>query len=133
MNVMFDDIIRNLEEWSQEQNLIEKAIECCKASLQNCSIEEAELFSTMNTGAGVLRGRQIDDIQLHFDKQSLVFKHGVLSCPYIDTQIGLYVADPKGLYFRDLEPIGIYRLIVTLDGEIDDDYLVLDDELREQE
>jgi hypothetical protein len=56
-----------------------------------------------------------------------------LAAPYIDTQIALYVADPKGAYYKDLKPIGTYRLIVTLDGEIDDDYLVLDDELQEQE
>lgn len=87
----------------------------------------------MNTGADVLRGRRPNDIQLHFDNQSLVFKHGVLSYPYIDVQIGLYVADPKGIYFRDLEPIGTYRLIVMLDGEIDDNYLVLDEMFHEQE
>jgi len=133
MNIMFDDIIRNLEEWAQEQNLIEKAIESCKVSIRNCATEETELFPTMNTGTDVLRGRRINDIQLHFDKQSLVFKHGVSSYPFIDTQIGLYVADPTGVYFRDLEPIGTYRLIAAVDGEMDGDYLVLDDELRAQE
>jgi hypothetical protein len=45
----------------------------------------------------------------------------------------LYLADPKDIYFRDLEPIGTYRLIAMLDGEIVDDYLVLGEALHEQE
>jgi len=132
MNSMFDDIIRNLEEWSGEQNLIEHAIESCKISLQTCADEEAELFPTMNTGTDVLRGHKLGDIQLHFTKQSLVFRHGILSYPYIETVIGLYVAKPNSSYFRDLEPIGTYRLIVKVDGEVDDDCLVLDEDLKEQ-
>jgi predicted thioredoxin/glutaredoxin len=125
---VFDDIIRNIEQWSQENNLISKAIESCKISLHNCAAEEAELFQTMNTSTDILGRWKINDIQLHFDKQSLVFKHGILSYPYVDIQIGLYVADPKGFYFRALKPIGTYRFIVTLDGEVDDDYLVMDEE-----
>ena len=98
--------------------------------MQNCPNNEAELFPTQNTGADVLRGRKLSDIKLHFDKQSLMFKHDILSYPYIDMQIGLYVDDPKGFYFRDLEPVGTYRLITTLDDKVDDDYLMLDDELE---
>jgi hypothetical protein len=129
---MFKDIIRNIETWSEEQNLVDKAIESCKVSLYNCAVEEAELFPMMDTNVDILNGWKISDIQLNFDKQSLVFKHGILSYPYIDTQIGLYVSDQKGSYFRDLKLIGTYRHIVTLDGEVDDDYLVLDDDLKKQ-
>jgi hypothetical protein len=133
MTDMFEETIQNLEQWSQQQKLIELALESCKVSLKNCAIEEAELFPTQNTGADVLRGHKLSDIQLHFDKQSLVFKHDILSYPYVEIQIGLYVADATGVYLRDLEPIGDYNLIVKLDGEIDDDYLVLSGQLREKE
>lgn len=128
---MFKDIIRKLEAWSEEQNLVDKAIESCKVSLYNCAVEEAELFPMMDTSVDILNGWKISDIQLNFDKQSLIFKHGILSYPYIDTQIGLYVSAQEG-YFRGLKLIGTYRRIVTLDGKVDDDYLVLDDELKKQ-
>jgi hypothetical protein len=41
---MFDDIIQNLEKWSQEQNLIEKTFESCQFFLQNSAANDAELF-----------------------------------------------------------------------------------------
>jgi hypothetical protein len=108
-----------------------KTIQSCKVSLHNCAIEEAELFPTTNIEIDVLKGHKLSDIKLHFDKQSLVFKHGVLSYPYVSVQIGLYIADPKGIHFCNLKLIGTYRLIVMLDGEIVDDYLVLDEVLHE--
>ena len=76
---------------------------------------------------GIVDQWKLSDIQLIFDKQSLVFKSDVLLYPYVDTQIGLYVAaDSKG-WLRDLIPIGTYRLITALDGEVVDDYLQMDD------
>ena len=76
-------------------------------------------------GLKPLHGWDMEFIQLHVDKRSLVFNHGMLSYPYMDTQIGLYVEDPS--YHKNLKPIGHYRLITTLDGKIDDDYFVLEE------
>lgn len=130
---MLEGIIKSLDEWSREHELLEQAIESCKISLRNCAIEEAESFPTHNTGIDILRGRKLSDIELIFDKQSLVFRNNMFNHPCIDTQIGLYVADSKSIYFRDLKPIGTYRLITRLDLEVDEDYLVLDDELKAQQ
>ena len=66
------------------------------------------------------------DIQIVFERCTLVFDHGMLSHPFVETRLGLYVPDPSGLYFRGLRPIGHYRLITLLDGTDEDDYLVLD-------
>lgn len=112
---MFVDIIQTLEQWSGEQKLIEKAIDGCKVFMQNAALDDAEHFPEGNTGVDILRGRKLSDIQLHFEHQALVFKNANLSYPYFDIQIGLYVTDPTGLYYRDLEPIGTYRLIVGME------------------
>ncbi len=66
------------------------------------------------------------DIQVVFERCSLVFDHGILSYPFLETRLGLYVADPSGLCFRGLRPVGHYRLITLLDGTEDDDYFVLE-------
>ncbi len=112
-------LIEELQEWSKSSGLIEKAIAGGKVFLEN-SMEEDEKLG--------LTGRwQLSDIQLIFDKQSLVFKSDTLDYPYVDTQIGLYIPDDRKVWFRDLMPIGTYRLITALDGEVMDDYLQMDD------
>jgi len=68
------------------------------------------------------------DIQVVFERCALVFDHGILSYPFVETRLGLYVDDPSGVYFRGLRPIGHYRLITMLDGTADDDYFVLDEQ-----
>ncbi len=112
-------LIEELREWSHNSSLIEKAIEGGKVSLEN-SIEEDKRL-------GLIGRRHLSDIQLRFDKQSLVFKSDTIDYPYVDTQIGLYVAADRKGWFRDLIPVGTYRLITALDGEVMDDYLELDD------
>lgn len=112
-------LIEELQEWSQSSGLIEKAIECGKVFLENTIKEDEEL--------GFAGPWKLTDIQLIFDKQSLVFKNDILSYPYVDTQIGLYVAADSKAWFRDLMPIGKYHLITALDGEVLDDYLQMDD------
>ena len=64
-----------------------------------------------------------------FERCALAFDHGVLSYPFVETRLGLYVSDPFGVYFRGgLRPVGHYRLITLLDGTADDDYFVLDEQ-----
>lgn len=114
-----EDIIKQLRDWSEERSLIEEAYEYCRTSLENNEQEDKE--------AGLTARWLLGDIQLHFDKQSLVFKHGIFSHPFVDTQIGLYVAAENKGWLRDIQPIGRYRLITSLDGQVEDDYLIFDD------
>jgi len=79
---------------------------------------------------GDLGGLSPGDIQVVFERCALVFDHGVLSYPFVETRLGMYVADPSGVYFRGLRPVGHYRLITLLDGTADDDYFVLDEPRR---
>lgn len=120
-NLILLDVLKQLEELSRNQKLIEQALESCKKSLDSCFKEDEEM------GFKPLKGWRLEEIKMVFEKQSLVFKHGILSYPYIDTQIGLYVDDSTKIYWNDLCPIGCYRLITHLEGEVDDDYLVLDE------
>ena len=114
-----EDIVKQLQEWTEEQGLVKEAFEGCCTFLRNNERDDKE--------AGLNTRWNLSDIQLHFDKQSLVFKHGVFSHPFVDTQIGLYVAAESKGWFRDLQPIGRYRFITSLDGQVEDDYLVFDD------
>jgi len=114
-----EDIVKQLQDWSKEQSLVEQAFKYCRTSLENNKREDKE--------AGLTARWKLSDIQLHFDKQSLVFKHRVFSHPFVDTQIGLYVAAESKGWFRDLQPIGRYRLITSPDGQVEDDYLIFDD------
>ncbi len=71
-------------------------------------------------------GQSIADSGVVFERCALVFDHGVLGYPFVETRLGFYVADPSGLYFRGLRPVGHYQLITLLDGTDDDNYFVLD-------
>ncbi len=128
-NIMFDIIIQNLEKWSQEHKLIERSLKNCLISLHDAAIEEAKLFPTFNASVDMISGWKLSEIKLEFENQSLIFKHGILNYPFIITQIGLYIEEPRSYYFRGAKPIGTYKLIATLDGEVDDTYLIVNDRL----
>lgn len=74
---------------------------------------------------GDLGGLSPADLQIVFRRCVLAFDHGILSYPFVETALDLCVADPTGVYFRGLRPVGSYRLITLLDGTVDDDYFVL--------
>jgi hypothetical protein len=96
---------------------VNRAIKLCHESIEACKKEDVKVRETP------LNGFELAEIIPRFDKQSLVFSHDVLDYPYIETQIGLYIKDSLLGQFRNLIPIGTYRLITTLDGMVDDDYL----------
>ena len=99
----------------RDQDLRRRAEETCWAWLRS-AFEE-----------GDLSGLSPEDVRIEFERCALIFDHGQLDHPFVETRLGLYVTDPTGVHFRDLRPIGHYRLITLLDGTDDDDYFVLDD------
>jgi len=90
-----------------------------EASCRECVLSAA--------AEGDLAGLILEDVQAIFDWSALVFDHGILSHPFVETRFGMYVADPVGHWFRGLRPIGHYRFITRLDGEVEDDYFILDE------
>lgn len=97
-------IISNLVEFAREQHLIEQTLDNCLKFLTNEFNEN-----------GLPHQWKPSDIEMRFRSHSLVFESGLLSYSYISTMLDLYVND------RD---VGDYSLIIGLDGELVDDYLV---------
>lgn len=111
-------VAAELWDWSSQHDLVKVAIASARVSLHNYAQEE--------TAAGLKPALDYEQLLLEFDKQSLVFKSGILSYVYIDTQIGLYLRDEAGVHFRGLKPVGYYRLITLPNGRVENDYLVFD-------
>ncbi|MDR3025887.1 hypothetical protein [Chryseobacterium sp.] len=73
----------------------------------------------------LIGGFEPDEITLQFDGyQYLINKR--YSGPIIRTKIGLYVKNE--IYLGDLEPIGYYELETDLDGEVQDDWFIIERE-----
>ncbi len=116
--------VEYLNSYAAEQNLISQARAGCDLALHNCEQEDKAL------GIRPLRGWRREVILIRFIKHALVFKYEGHSLPYIETVLELYVESPKrrsaSIPFE--WPIGYYRLITMLDGRVDDDYLVLEND-----
>ena len=97
-------IVDHLAAFAREQKLVARSLEGCSLLLRN----EAK---------GNRLPRRLDPaaVKMNFRSHSLTFESGMLSFPYISTQLDLYV---------ETEEIGWYKLVVRLDGENEDDYLV---------
>jgi hypothetical protein len=97
-------ILRFLSELASQQHLLERAIEGCDAWFQD---EES----------GLIAGWSSQELIKEFSEHSLTFQHR-WGWVYLCTELRLQ--DSSG------QEVGSYRLITTLDGETNDDYLVFD-------
>jgi len=69
--MLLEAAVERLQEWSQPHNLIEEALQSCQVALKNNEQDDKEV--------GLVSRWELSDIQLRFDKQSLVFKDDILS------------------------------------------------------
>lgn len=97
-------ILRFLSDLISQQGLLKRAIEGCEACFQN---EEG----------GLIAGWSSQELTKEFLAHSITFKH---RWGWVNLYTELRLKDPSG------QEVGSYRLITTLDGEPDDDYLVFD-------
>jgi hypothetical protein len=97
---IFQDPITLLSQHTEQHDLINRAIKRCRQWLINES-------SDMPYSPSAVR--------IEFASHSLCFCNALLSYPYIDTRLRLFVGEDE---------IGYYRYITFLDGTVDDDYLV---------
>jgi hypothetical protein len=97
-------IADDLTGFAHEQNLVARALDGCSAFLKNEAQEN-----------GLPRQLSPSDIKSEFRSHSLTFESSLLSYPYVSTRLDLYAAG---------EEVGWYKLIVRLDGQNEDDYLV---------
>ncbi len=106
------DIIIRLEEWAQEQRLIDRASEQCRTDLGRCLAEQWE-------GWERLEGRDLETIELQFFRHTLTFQHGGLGPPTVTTELVLHFS-PRG----GDGPFGSYRFSVRLDGYVVGGFLI---------
>ncbi|QHT66572.1 hypothetical protein GXP67_07840 [Rhodocytophaga rosea] len=99
---------KSLIEFTRKHKLKEKA-------LQSISEFDINLFG----------GYQRSALKFEFERHELHVENDH-KCAVIRTRIGIYIDDPKGIWYKRLEPIGYYELEVDLDGEVLDDYLIID-------
>lgn len=99
-----DHIVVPLAEFARRQNLLERALEGCSRFLER-------------EGRSKRLPRRLDParVKMNFRSHTLTFESGLLDFPYITTQLDLSVGG---------EEIGWYKLLVRLNGEEEDDYLV---------
>jgi hypothetical protein len=103
-----DGIAEKLAAWATEYRLVQEAIQGCQ--------------QWFVTEGGTINGWTLADFQMVFHSHYLCFTSD-LPYPYIITRLDLHTS--RG------EAIGQYRLITTLAGEVEDDYLVLDQSKHE--
>ena len=100
----FDILAQRLTLWAEKQNLLEKALQ----GLAKCFENEG----------GIIDGWTIAEMRPQFRDHALCFSSALYSYPFVKTTFHLFSPD-------DIHS-GEYRLLTTLDGEIDDDFLLLD-------
>jgi len=103
MNEQLEGVLRILSNFSDEQQLLDRCMRSCRRCLHNTASEDANFTW------------QIEKIDQRFCSMSLCFRSGLLSYPYVSTNLDLLVGDDE---------IGTYTLITTLDGEDIDGSLV---------
>lgn len=113
---MPDEVVETMLAFMKTHDLHQQAEELCRVWIRSSDLED-ELIE---------HGLMPEDIQLVFERCALVFDHGILKHPFVETLIGLYVHVSTVGHFRGQRPIGHYRLITGLDGTEEDDYFVLD-------
>jgi len=108
----FKDIDISLRKFSERHDLINHALESCRNAIKSCLEENPD------------EGYPLDETELRFDKQELVFNHHFYNTPYIKTQIGLYQL-VKGIASEDdSDKYGYYILDTDEKGNHFDDSLV---------
>jgi hypothetical protein len=100
----FRGIVKQLTGLAVQQDLASRAMDSCANRFRH---DAGQLTFTL------------EDVHMQLYSHSLFFQSAHISNPFIATRLTLSINDKE---------IGYYRLITSLDGSVDDDYLVLEDE-----
>ncbi|MGD2182753.1 hypothetical protein [Lusitaniella coriacea] len=104
MSITQKKVIKYLLDLTSRHKLVEQAMASCDDWFAN--------------DGGEIDGWIAQDLEKQFFSHQLIFQRSDWDSIYIDTCLKLLASNGR--------EIGHYRLISTLDGEIDDDYLVLE-------
>lgn len=108
----FEEINISLRKFSEDNDLVNQALESCQIAIKNCLKENPE------------EGYSLEETELRFDKQEFVFNHHFSNTPYIKTQIGLYRLVDGVASGDDSDKYGYYILDTDAKGNHFDDWLV---------
>lgn len=89
--------------FAHEHDLAEQAKDSCSKFLHNAA------------GDGLPHNLNPSDVRAEFRSHFLTFESSLLPHPFISTRLDLYAGEDE---------IGWYKLIVRLDGQVENDYLV---------
>ena len=110
----FKDHAQSLQAFSKQKNLLRDAMESCRVAIQNgCDDNPKE-------------GYPLDEIQIRFDKQYLIFNQASANMPIVRTQLDLYYLGDSDSIDKGLLPFGYYSLDMDEEGHAIDDWLVYD-------
>jgi len=103
-----------LKAFSDHHNLKERAFKRCMEALQNCFADDPQDFG----------GIAIPEIALEFMQQEFIFEHYVHATPFVKIRIDLFRKAASGDPIR----MGCYELDINLEGEIIDDWVIVNAE-----
>jgi hypothetical protein len=101
---VLNTIVDQLAMFAREQDLVARAKEGCSKFLHSAAEED-----------GLPRNLNFSDVRAAFCSHSLTFESSLLPYPFVSTRLDLYAGEDE---------VGWYKLIVRLDGQAEDDYLV---------
>lgn len=107
------DIIARMEEWAQEQRLLDRATEACRSDLRYCAAERWD-------GWERLQGHDLEAVTVKFFRHSLMFQHNGLAAPNVVTEFMLFHTP----HFEE-NALGSYRFSVRLDGKAFGSHLII--------
>jgi hypothetical protein len=108
--------------FSEDVVLKKLAFESCYATMKNCLQEDMEC----------LGGFKFEELKVEFVKQQIVLEHILYDAPYVKTSLGIFLKEEREDFIGNLEPIGTYELDTSLEGEIIEDWLMIDVEKNNQ-
>ncbi|MCB9753885.1 MAG: hypothetical protein H6713_28415 [Myxococcales bacterium] len=113
-------LVAPLRARARAQHLLARARAGCEAALISCAADDVAV------GEPALGGFAREELELVLRRQALVFNHGLLSYPFVTTELSIVVA-VTGAAPRadDHYEVGAYSLITRLDGAVVDDTLAL--------
>jgi hypothetical protein len=118
-NMVRENLQKILKNFSEQFDLVNKAMESCKEVINNLITEDnGDLKSTA--------GFEKEELIYEFNKQTFVFNTYLTDIPFVRTEIGIYIKDPDNVWERGIERVGKYELDTNLSGQHIDDWLDFD-------
>lgn len=119
-NIDFSNILKSLNDFSEQHDLIHRAFNGCNISIEQCMNDEIDI------GLEPFDGISPDHIRVNFHSQFLVSKHVSRSASCFKTKLSIFNNNGSTEDFDEMDYMGYYELDVNELGESIDDWLVFE-------